>query len=130
MEDKVYLRLEATCRGEFPGLYKKLNLLRPFGNSKAPELSPREKQVWQLLTRHLSNKEIGSRLNISEKTVKIHRGQAMRKLDVDSVAELVRLAETSCRRVIVEPSVLVDQQVILSQAGQVVFSKNWESTAV
>ena len=91
MEDKVYLRLEATCRGEFPGLYKKLNLLRPFGNSKAPELSPREKQVWQLLTRHLSNKEIGSRLNISEKTVKRHTGSLFKKLGVNSRVEAAEL---------------------------------------
>jgi len=39
------------------------------------------------------NKQIAYDLNISEKTVKVHRGRVMEKLAVDSVAELVRLAE-------------------------------------
>jgi FixJ family two-component response regulator len=39
------------------------------------------------------NKQIAFTLNIAEKTVKIHRGRVMEKLRVDSVAELVRLAE-------------------------------------
>lgn len=38
-------------------------------------------------------KQIAYDLNISEKTVKVHRGRVMEKLGVDSVAELVRLAE-------------------------------------
>jgi two-component system response regulator FixJ len=39
------------------------------------------------------NKQIALELDIAEKTVKIHRGRVMEKLSVDSVAELVRLAE-------------------------------------
>jgi len=39
------------------------------------------------------NKQIALELGIAEKTVKVHRGRVMEKLGVDSVAELIRLAE-------------------------------------
>jgi FixJ family two-component response regulator len=54
-------------------------------------LTHREKEVCELVVRGLINKQIAATLGIAEKTVKIHRGRAMRKLDVDSVASLVRL---------------------------------------
>jgi FixJ family two-component response regulator len=54
-------------------------------------LTHREKEVCELVVRGLINKQIAASLGIAEKTVKIHRGRAMRKLDVDSVASLVRL---------------------------------------
>jgi FixJ family two-component response regulator len=54
-------------------------------------LTHREKEVCELVVRGLINKQIAATLGIAEKTVKIHRGRAMRKLDVDSVAALVRL---------------------------------------
>ena len=41
------------------------------------------------------NKQIAYELGIAEKTVKVHRGKVMKKLNVSSVAELVRLAETA-----------------------------------
>jgi FixJ family two-component response regulator len=56
-------------------------------------LTRRERQVATRLIRGLSNKEIASELGAAEKTVKVHRGRAMSKLEVDSVAELVRLTE-------------------------------------
>lgn len=54
-------------------------------------LTPRERQVCDLVIKGLLNKQIGSELGMSEKTVKVHRGQVMRKLEVHSVAALVRL---------------------------------------
>ena len=54
-------------------------------------LTPRERQVCDLVTKGLLNKQIGSELGMTEKTVKVHRGQVMRKLEVHSVAALVRL---------------------------------------
>ena len=54
-------------------------------------LTHREREVCELVVRGLINKQIAATLGIAEKTVKIHRGRAMRKLDVDSVASLVRL---------------------------------------
>lgn len=56
-------------------------------------LSPRECEILRYIITGLLNKQIGCRLNISEKTVKVHRGRIMEKLEVSSVAELVRLAE-------------------------------------
>jgi FixJ family two-component response regulator len=57
-------------------------------------LTPRERQIMALVTTGLMNKEIAGRLGLSEITVKIHRGQVMRKMAVRSVADLVRVADT------------------------------------
>jgi FixJ family two-component response regulator len=57
-------------------------------------LTPREREVGILVTRGLLNKQIAADLNISEATVKIHRGRVMEKLNVNSVPDLVRFMET------------------------------------
>jgi two-component system, LuxR family, response regulator FixJ len=54
-------------------------------------LTPRELEVMDLVTAGKPNKIIADDLGISPKTVEIHRGRVMEKLQVDSVAELVRL---------------------------------------
>jgi RNA polymerase sigma factor (sigma-70 family) len=56
-------------------------------------LKPREREVFLLVADGLPNKRIAARLGISLPTVKLHRGRLMRKLQLHSVAELVRLAE-------------------------------------
>lgn len=53
-------------------------------------LTTRERQVCDLVARGLLNKQIAYELGTSEKTVKVHRGRVMRKLEVESVAALVR----------------------------------------
>lgn len=55
-------------------------------------LSPREREVMTLVVAGLLNKQIGGELHISEITVKAHRGQVMRKMKADSLADLVRMA--------------------------------------
>ena len=55
-------------------------------------LTPREREVMGLVVTGLLNKQIAGELDISETTVKKHRGQVMRKMKSDSVAELVTLA--------------------------------------
>jgi two-component system response regulator FixJ len=54
-------------------------------------LTPREQEVIARVSAGHSNKVIATELSISERTVELHRGRAMHKLEVRSVAELVRL---------------------------------------
>jgi FixJ family two-component response regulator len=56
-------------------------------------LSPREQQVMLLVTAGKMNKQAAGDLGISEITVKIHRGAAMRKMGARTLADLVRMAE-------------------------------------
>ncbi len=56
-------------------------------------LTAREREIMGLVISGMLNKQIALRLGTSEITVKIHRGQAMRKMQARSVAELVRLTE-------------------------------------
>src|SRR6266404_1527325 len=55
-------------------------------------LTPRERPVISLVASGLLNKQVGGELNISEITVKAHRGQVMRKMKADSLADLVTMA--------------------------------------
>lgn len=59
-------------------------------------LSRRERQVMALVVAGRLNKQVGSELGISEITVKAHRGMMMRKMDADSLPELVRMASKLC----------------------------------
>jgi FixJ family two-component response regulator len=56
------------------------------------KLSRREREVMSLVVSGLLNKEIGFELGISEITVKAHRGKVMRKMEAQSLAELVTMA--------------------------------------
>lgn len=56
-------------------------------------LSPREKEVMVLVAAGKMNKQVAGDLGLSEITVKIHRGAAMRKMEAKTLADLVRMAE-------------------------------------
>ena len=67
--------------------------------ARAETLTPREREVLRCVITGALNKQIAAHLGIAEKTVKIHRGQVMRKLGLTTVAELVQ----TCQRAGIEP---------------------------
>jgi FixJ family two-component response regulator len=56
-------------------------------------LTLREREVMSLVVTGLMNKQVAARMELSEITVKIHRGNVMRKMEAQSLADLVRMAE-------------------------------------
>jgi FixJ family two-component response regulator len=79
-------------------------------------LTPRERQVLHLVVRGMLNREIADTLGAAEKTIKVHRGRVMKKMQADSVAEIVTMThrvdlaehrvDTDRRRALPEPSVV------------------------
>ncbi|MGZ7083932.1 MAG: response regulator transcription factor, partial [Candidatus Angelobacter sp.] len=55
-------------------------------------LTPREREVFPLVVGGMLNKQIAHQLGTSEKTIKVHRGQLMRKMTANSLADLIRMA--------------------------------------
>ncbi len=68
-------------------------------------LTPREHEVMTYVITGMLNKQIAAEMQISEETVKIHRGRVMQKLGIVSVAELVRL----CEKAGISPNPLLSQ---------------------
>ena len=60
---------------------------------RVEKLTPREREVMVLVVRGLLNKQVAFELGTVEKTIKVHRARVMEKMQVDSLADLVRLAE-------------------------------------
>jgi RNA polymerase sigma factor (sigma-70 family) len=61
--------------------------------TRIESLTPREREVMELVTAGLLNKQIAGELNLSEVTVKMHRRQVMEKMRAGSLAELVKICE-------------------------------------
>jgi FixJ family two-component response regulator len=78
----VHADYDRAKRDELEGLRKRME-----------KLTPRERQVMALVVRGNLNKQIAFVLGTVEKTIKVHRARVMRKMEVSSVAELVRIAE-------------------------------------
>ena len=61
--------------------------------NRLERLTPREREVMELVVRGLQNKQIASSIGASETTVKVHRGQVMKKMEASTLPDLVRMAE-------------------------------------
>lgn len=66
--------------------------------ARLERLTPREREVMELVVAGLRNRDIGRRLGIRESTVKIHRGRVMTKMEVASLPDLVRVVERGLGR--------------------------------
>ena len=75
-------RRSRTSRAELQNLQKRF-----------ASLTPRERQVFALVTVGFLNKQIGFDLGVAERTIKVHRGRVMEKMQAASVADLVRMAD-------------------------------------
>jgi len=64
-------------------------------HQRLARLSVREREVMEYVIAGCLNKQIAEELGIAEKTVKVHRGRLMQKMEVPSVAELVHLCDTA-----------------------------------
>jgi FixJ family two-component response regulator len=74
------------------GKHDQLELLR----SRVGSLTPAERKVFDLVVRGKLNKQIAGDLGVAERTVKWHRHNLMQRLQIQSVAELVSIAERLC----------------------------------
>jgi FixJ family two-component response regulator len=84
-------------------------------------LTPREREVMSLVVRGLLNKQIAFELGTVEKTIKVHRARVMQKMGVDSLAELVRVADK-----IAAPT--KTKQLPAEQARNLKFEAKWQRT--
>jgi FixJ family two-component response regulator len=62
-------------------------------NSLFDSLTPREQEVMRLVTTGMMNKQVAAEMGVSEITVKVHRGNVMRKMKANSLVDLVRMAD-------------------------------------
>jgi len=99
---ELFKAIRSVARGEAylaPSISRAVldDYLRIRKNGQGPEmplrsLTQREREIFDLAVRGLSNQDIASQLCISKRTVETHRGRIMRKLHVHSATDLVRLA--------------------------------------
>ena len=62
---------------------------------RVESLTPREREVFSLVVTGMLNKQVAAELGASEKTIKVHRARVMAKMEAESLAELVRLADAA-----------------------------------
>lgn len=96
---ELEIALQAVMRGETyltPAVSKQLiqNYLKgePIAADSLQDLTPRQREVLQLIAEGHSTKDIAHKLNLSVKTIETHRSEIMNRLDIHDVAGLVRYA--------------------------------------
>lgn len=91
---------DRLLRGAREALHEDIHLGAPQGGRRAIEvrgftqLTPREREVLQLITNGQSNKEAGRELGISPRTIEVHRARVMEKLGARNTADLMRIVLT------------------------------------
>ena len=90
VDEQQLLEAPERARLHAVTLHQQLHLQKE-ADERLARLTKREREVCELVAQGLLNKQIAYELGMSEKTVKVHRGRVTRKLNVDSVAALVRL---------------------------------------
>ena len=89
-EDLLHAIERAIARHEATrGLKNRLDIVR----AHVATLTPREREVFELVIRGRTNKQVANALGATERTIKAHRHRVMEKMQVQSLAELVSLAE-------------------------------------
>lgn len=84
--DELFEAIEEAVERDF----KSRQIPLPSPNSKYDQLSPREKQVIDLALIGLMNSQIARRLNLSERTVEVHRANAYRRLGITNISQLTQ----------------------------------------
>ncbi len=90
------------CAIEQDDCFKKQQIINNEINQRIDSLTPRELEVMGLVVSGHSNKSIAKELGVSIKTVEVHRGNLMSKMQAKSLSELVRLVMSSSRTTIKE----------------------------
>jgi len=70
---------------------RKMHAEQSVVRNRMEELTPREQEVMDLLVSGMANKDIAVKLNISRKTLDIHRSKVLQKMEAETVADLVRM---------------------------------------
>lgn len=87
--------LTSITRGAKRSRARRAEQLRRAGLEKRHHtLTPREREVFVLITTGLLNKQVGAELGATERTIKVHRGRVMNKMCANSLADLVNMAGT------------------------------------
>ena len=91
-EEKLLVALQEALSHHREILSKQLNTQNI--EQRLNSLTPREYEILRYVISGALNKQIATQLHIVEKTVKVHRGRVLEKMQAKSVAELVRLCDT------------------------------------
>jgi FixJ family two-component response regulator len=90
-EDSLLATIDSAAERSRQSKARRIELVKLEG--RYATLTPREREVFALVTAGLLNKQAGAELGAAEKTIKVHRARVMQKMKADSVADLVRMAQ-------------------------------------